>query len=1445
MVSVSKSFTLFSTSIIAGLSLTILIFNSISIITFAQTKTGIIDPFGESSVQKSKNQSKPNWDSGDLLITANKSINKTQIQNKLSSLSDIIEVEDIAPTIFYETKEQKIKQTDKNIFRIKLNNPDSETQLKKSVSKTQKTNNTDKIDNNNNIPQEIINEIKTKLDTSYHIQPRIRYTTSVIDSDTLYNKQWSLNNTGQSHPVMKYDNATSSVIQQDYNGTAGQDINFENLTAQDTTNGGTGQVVAVTDTGLDYTHPDIENNVWVNQGEVPISLKSLIDLNSDNLITSKEILVYLRTNNLDYDANGVINLEDLFAVSSPFSDKIDGDNNGLVDDFIGWDFADNDNNPMDDEESHGTHVSGTIAASRNNNLGISGIAYNSVILPIRIIGQFGAFTEQIISGYNYTVGKAKVMNMSWGGDDNRKMDEVKDDLDYKAFQNMTRAGVIGINAAGNSSEDALLSIPTKYPEIIVVGSSDSDGKRSGFSNYGSKVDILAPGSDILSLKSKTRVSLSGSFEDKYLIYSGTSMASPHIAGLASLIVAKNPTITTEQLRQALHESGNKPSNFDYDYNFSFGIINGLKLFNANLVANSLLSYGLDNILDTEKLKNQKSFDIKVSDVSLSSWKLELGKISNEPHDELIPINIPFNLLTNTSVDTSFNLDTLSLQDGKYVLKLRGINGNQEFIKLKTFSVQNIEIDETFQIFGNRRYLPIKTTIPRNYAFDIVIDTKDLSGNVIPSFSCKNSLLAECQDTGIVGVIDSEGIENTIFSVQINTKASGSDILNFVGRKSISVDKSIMTGYPHQLTSEISSAIISQTIADIDNNGTKEIIAIESGYNPNLLTKSFYPSYKDDDLKLNVLDKDGKNIAGFPFLIKNLSDTSAFVRRDSSSKPLIIDSNKDGKMEIYFVVSYQTNAGLEPNFDPTVISPSEQKFFLYGVDNKGQLLKNYPKQFYQKSYIDEWPTLVYNIQLSASDFNNDGSLDFVVQLPTKEIILTDIKGNKFPGYPYKVTSDPTNDSLSEAKYNNLGFTPPVAISDINLDKKPEIISTNFKNLTATDNQGQNVFKPIHLNELAEQVNTINTDGPSEHIEDEFFYQSPVIVDLDLDGKPEIIAVSTHMSYDSDARETQFLNSTIMIFNNKGVLQKFKKFKNKYITGLSVGDLNQDKKPEISFVTNANNAVFQASFTDNTALNVLSSDLSNFNNFPVNLPGRTRFLFSNIRAITENDYSMTAPIIDDVNGDGANDILVAMQDQIVAYNSNGVTVDGFPRIISDSLNFTFQKSFVTLDDINGDGKKELINIYQSGRRFGSASNRIFDKNVVLVYNLLNPPLVNAVKPIFKPLVDTWQNNIDLSWKSVYGDDNNSNNLFVFTPKYIEPPVEVVVTPNPAASVPILSQVSRNTSTKNSSVSNLNNTTNQPINGTVRTGGNEYISYTIYTIIGILFIFSIYKFSTQEKS
>jgi subtilisin family serine protease len=259
--------------------------------------------------------------------------------------------------------------------------------------------------------------------------------------------------------------------------------------AWNTVKGDPSVVVAVMDTGMDHTHPDLAPNAWTNPGEIP--------------------------------GNG-----------------IDDDGNGYIDDVYGWDFAYGDNDP-NDNYGHGTACAGIVAAAQDNSIGMSGVAPKCRLVGIKAANDSGYFYDSAnVPAFVYIADMGfKVVSMSFYADQVTPAE--RDAVDY-----CWSKGVVLVAAAGNDSH-VLPYYPGAYEHVISVAATDGADNRAWFSDYGSWVDVAAPGVSLVATVP------GGGYTTGF---AGTSGATPHVAGLAALLFAAKPGATNAEVRAALEDT---------------------------------------------------------------------------------------------------------------------------------------------------------------------------------------------------------------------------------------------------------------------------------------------------------------------------------------------------------------------------------------------------------------------------------------------------------------------------------------------------------------------------------------------------------------------------------------------------------------------------------------------------------------------------------------------------------------------------------------------------------------------------------------------------------------------------------------------------------------------------------------------------------------------------
>jgi len=312
---------------------------------------------------------------------------------------------------------------------------------------------------------------------------------SFIPNDPDLNEQWSLHNTGQT------------------GGTPDADI--DGPEAWDIETGSSDIVIALIDSGVDYTHPDLVDNMWINAGE-------------------------------DLNGNGIADPEDF--------DGIDNDENGYIDDIRGWDFINGNKDPMD-VFGHGTFCAGIASAVTNNEIGIAGVCWNSSIMPLQVVddsGGGGGAEDIVGEAIVYAADNgANVLSMSLNYDDEAHF--IGDAVDYAYAE-----GTIIVGSAGNDIT-GLKSYPAGYDNVIAVTATDHNDEKADFSNFGDWVDVAAPGVDVYSLRP----------DNRYTTGSGTSASCPMVAGLAALLLSKNQSLTQPMVRTIMNYAVDEVNSTEY------------------------------------------------------------------------------------------------------------------------------------------------------------------------------------------------------------------------------------------------------------------------------------------------------------------------------------------------------------------------------------------------------------------------------------------------------------------------------------------------------------------------------------------------------------------------------------------------------------------------------------------------------------------------------------------------------------------------------------------------------------------------------------------------------------------------------------------------------------------------------------------------------------------
>lgn len=385
-------------------------------------------------------------------------------------------------------------------------------------------------------------------------------------------------------------------------------------------------VVAVIDTGVDRDHKDLAANIWKNQGEIPNNGK-------------------------------------------------DDDNNGFIDDVEGYDFVrkggfscawsedcrKRDNKP-DDVNGHGTHVAGIIAAVSDNRIGISGVAPKAKIMPLRAAYSVGfsalLTSADVAEAMQYAIKNgADIINMSFAGS---RLGILKD-----LVEEAHELGIVMVAAAGNAGRSTE-TYPAALEHVISVGSVEASGYRSTYSNYGNWVDIVAPGTNILSLAPKNR------FETR----TGTSMSTPLVAGVAALIKSKNKAtvLDPDEIKERLLSSAKRNANAQV-------------LSSETSVASSVATLNADISYPLEV----DSMDVPRS--LIASTDIKITGSGSDSDSEISSYEWTSNLDGLLSESASFS--SAELSPGEHILSLRVQNDKGEWSKKVS---KEVYVAETRQLY---------------------------------------------------------------------------------------------------------------------------------------------------------------------------------------------------------------------------------------------------------------------------------------------------------------------------------------------------------------------------------------------------------------------------------------------------------------------------------------------------------------------------------------------------------------------------------------------------------------------------------------------------------------------------------------------------------------------------------------------------------------------------
>ena len=979
---------------------------------------------------------------------------------------------------------------------------------------------------------------------------------------------------------------------------------------------GAGVVVAITDTGVDTLHPDLTGRIWTNAGEVP--------------------------------GNG-----------------IDDDGNGYVDDHHGYDFDNDDPDPFDDN-GHGTHVAGTVAATGNNSIGVVGVAYEATVMPLKItsesgVGSFGTGAEAIVYA---TDNGADVVNASWGGTGGSAY--VAD-----ALAAAYAAGVVLVAAAGNSAREVGDFSPANDPHVMTVSAFDHTDTVAWFSNFGPKIDLAAPGGgdqdpanareparSILSLRSSgaSNVDWPGylTVGGGYARQAGTSMAAPHVSAGAALVLARYPASSVEQVRTALRASADDVDEPGVDPNSGYGRLN----VGRAVQFGSVLAVRITRPGGNERVGDVVTVRGTVSGPGFTQYFLEYAPSPVGASGPWLPIAGPFTTPVEAGDLGTWDLGTLV--DGTYVLRVRAhtttgdvfddrITVVVDHVILASPVLEDIvgaggapvEIRGTAAGAGFQRFqLEYRRIGPDLVEGPWTTAGMTLAGDGAAPVSA--DVLATLDPAALPGGSDID------LRLSVDTGRATGPIVEEM--RHVVVDRTLEPGWPRRipgLPNAYPRPKHHVVIADLDADGTKEILAAWG------------------DLVF-VFRHDGSNFPGWP---------------QSTSSPGSEDS---------YVDTAPTAADLDGDRRLEVVAANHEAIFIWHHDGTPMA----PWPMVVEDPIPPYGSYTAGGDIVLTDLDGDGARDLVFRLGRSLTAIRVSDGSTLPGFPVQkdcVLLEPAC------------FEGAVAVGDTTGDGRKEIAiieNTGYalgrQYLHLYDDHGR--LMPGFPVTMTYRQSYGDVSG----------FGVPVLADVDGDGALDI-AINTDKAkslliYSSAGKKLRFLPRKLPDHRSHAGsgIGTFRSSQEP----LSAGDLDGDGRAEIlvgsdfpATLRRRNSWTFLLPpYSGTDYLSAVTMAGAPLAGWPV--------AFDYRRA--DKAHGAGTAVVGDIDGDGRQDVVTGTGTcqywggysdptlhrcySIYAFRTDGTLLPGFPKAVptpSPQLG-----NSVAIGDLDGDGLKEIVFLDYNG-------------------------------------------------------------------------------------------------------------------------------------------------------
>ena len=837
---------------------------------------------------------------------------------------------------------------------------------------------------------------------------------------------------------------------------------------------GSREVILVSvDTGVDYTHPDLWKNIWINQGEIPSWMleDNALDSNNNGKVTPEEIVNFLEDNSGDVNNDGEINLRDLLHSNSPFTNGFDDDNNGYSDDFIGWDpsgmYGADDNDPFPREDAsvngtwaHGTHVAGILGATTDNNLGMASTAFNASIMSVKAARSSQSTDPGVNDGYSgilyaakagYYAGTFSIINNSWGGGGFSSSENSTINTAYNTY------GAIILSSTGNDDVNSA-EYPASYSNCISVAAIGCSGEWGGWATYHSTVEFSAPGESIYS-------TIIGS---GYESWDGSSMSCPNAASCFGLMKSFYPNWTNEELRERMQQTADPiiyeiNDQAEYAGNLGYGMIDVHKAIGS--LTFPYLSIDTLTFTDTSGdfdgvLNPGESASLNVNLKNAIGWQPAFNlqaQLSCE--NDLITI------INGTSSYPNIFANNSASNNSQFTLSFSSnLEVGVQTCELEISGIGNDNLD-----YNTSLLIDIPISLHQS-GFPIAVGSQLKPSPVVVDFDGDGTLDILTGDyNGLVHWYRADGTEvvNDIYPFDTGNQIWGSpsaDDFDNDGHIDIAVTSKskfiyILDQFGVKADYDANSWLMgSPAVGQLDDDDDLEVVI---------------GGYSSSGKMIYAINHDGTDVSGFP----------VDVNERMIKGVALFDFNGNGKDDIIFVsdsdnislllddgtISWSFTTGDKVQSAPSIINTGNEILIcagskddsLYCLTENGDLKFSYPTG----NYVYTSPSFVeYNNEVGIFFGSDDGNIYGV-----------DINGNDLPGWPQQ-----TDGSIVGS----------IAFSDMNNDGNPEVISTNAS--------GQ--LLSYNLDGSLNQYFPISTEFP--------YAGSPHISDLDGDGDLEIFSGSTN-------------------------------------------------------------------------------------------------------------------------------------------------------------------------------------------------------------------------------------------------------------------------------------------------------------------------------------------------